>query len=266
MPRRFLPVFAVFLLLSPVSLSAQTTAPPTEEEDAIVTDRPDFTEASETVPNKARQIEVGYTATHNGSSTLHTLGEVLLRVGMTPKAELRMYFNSFAILNTPGGNTTGFQDFGIGVKWKLNEAAKGYGIFRRPQASLITALTFPSGSSVFHEHNAQPALKLCLGWELAPRWEMGANLNYAGVSQSGQHFDQFAASITFGYTWNKRLSSFYEIYGFVPGGYQAGNNTYVDTGFAYLLNKTTQVDARIGFGLNGVNDDYFFGFGIAKRW
>lgn len=252
-----------FGLLAPLSLSAQ--APPDDEEDTIATDRPDFTESSDTVPFKSTQIEVGYTAAHNGSSTLHTLGEVLLRVGLTPKAELRVYMNSLAILNTPGGNTRGFQDFAIGAKWKLNEATKGYGL-RRPQTSLITAVYFPSGSSSFREHNAQASVKLCLGWDLAPKWTMGANMNYANVSLAGDRFDQFSASFTLGYAWNKRISTFYEIYGFVPGGFQAGNNTYVDTGVAYLLNKTTQLDARVGFGLNGVDSDYFIGFGVSKRW
>jgi hypothetical protein len=243
---------------------AQTASPP-EEDDSIVTDRPDFTESSETVPYKHTQVEVGYTATHTDTTTLHTLGEVLIRIGVKPKTELRLGFNSIAFLNTPGGNTSGFQDFTFGAKWKWCEAAKGYGL-HRPQVALITALTVPSGSSVFHEHNAQPLVKLCLGWELAPKWEMGVNFNYSNVSQSGDRFDQFASSVTFGYTWSKHISTFYEIFGFIPGGYQMGNNTYVDTGVAYLLDKNTQLDARVGYGLNGVHNDYFVGVGFAKRF
>ncbi len=261
-----LPLLLCVGMLCPLVSRAQPPAAPTEEEEPIVTDRPDFTEGSETVPFQRTQLEVGYTSTLTANSRLHTVGEVLIRVGVTPKTELRFTLNSFAILNTPGGSTTGFQDIFIGAKWKLTEAQKGYGLFKHPQTSLITSFSIPSGSSSFREHTAQSLFKLCLGWELTPKWEMGVNFNYSYVSQGGDRFDQFATSLTLGYTWSKRISTFYEIYGFVPGGFQAGNNTYTDTGIAYLVDKNTQLDARIGFGLNGIGKDYFLGAGFSRRF
>ncbi|MCX6381757.1 MAG: transporter [Armatimonadetes bacterium] len=253
-------------MLLPALVTANPLSAPPEEEEAIVTDRPDFTESSETVPLHRTQLEVGYTSALTANTRLHTVGEVLIRVGVTPKTELRFTLNSFAILNTPGGSTTGFQDLSIGAKWRLTEAQKGYGLFKHPQSALITSFSLPSGSSSFREHTAQTLFKLCLGWELTPKWGMGVNFNYSYVSQAGDRYNQFATSLTLGYSWSKRISTFYEIYGFVPGGFQAGNNTYADTGIAYLVNKDTQFDARVGFGMNGISRDYFIGAGFSRRF
>lgn len=266
MYKRLLTPFLVgFGALFPLVSFGSPLAPP-EEEEPLVTDRPDFTESAETLPFHRIQVETGYTNSQGGGSRLHTIGEALIRVGISPKVELRFNLNSFAILNTPGGNTTGIQDFSIGAKWKLSEAQKGYGLFKHPQTALITNFSIPTGSSSFREKTSQTQFKLCMGWELTPKWEMGANVNYTYVSQSGDRFDQLGASVTLGYSWNKRVSTFYELYGFAPGGFQAGNGTYVDTGVAYLINNDTQLDARIGFGLNGVSDERFFGIGFSRRF
>ncbi len=255
-------------LLLPISATAQQATlsiMETDEEDPIETDRPDFTESSNNVPFRRLQLEAGYTLNSNNTTRFHTFGEVLLRYGMTRRAELRVTLNSIALLNSPGANTAGIQDVMLGTKWKLWEAAKGYGL-KRPQASLIAQFAFPSGSGSFRENALQVQTKLCLGWDLSPKWAMGANLNYTGVSSGGQRFDQFGASITFGYAWNDRTTSFFEMFGLIPGAFQSGNFNYFDTGVAYLVNKNLQLDFRVGLGMNGVREDYFVGFGVSKRW
>jgi hypothetical protein len=253
-------------LLLPIAARAQQPAPPsTEEEDAIETDRPDFTESSNNVPYRRLQIEAGYTLNSNDTTKFHTFGEVLLRYGMTRRAELRVALNSIALLNSPGANTAGTQDVMIGTKWKLWEAAEGFGL-KRPQASLIAQFAFPSGSGNFRENALQFQTKLCLGWDLSPTWTLGSNINYTGVSSGGQRFDQMSLSITLGRSWNSRIASYFELFGFLPGAFQGGNITYFDTGATYLVNKNLQLDFRVGLGMNGVRDDYFVGFGVSKRW
>ncbi len=41
---------------------------------------------------------------------------------------------------------------------------------------------------------------------------------------------------------------------------------YLNGGATYLINSDYQLDARVGRGLNGVSNDYFVGFGAARRF
>ena len=55
-------------------------------DEPLVTDRPDFTEASSTVGLGVAQLEFGYTYTYDNDGTqstrTHSFGEPLLRVGI----------------------------------------------------------------------------------------------------------------------------------------------------------------------------------------
>ena len=41
---------------------------------------------------------------------------------------------------------------------------------------------------------------------------------------------------------------------------------YVNGGVTFLAESDFQLDARIGYGLNGLDDDFFVGFGSGVRW
>ena len=66
--------------------------------EPLVTDRPDFTEASVTVGRGVVQLEGGYTLTYNSDgsekTTTHSFPETLLRVGMLAEwFEVRVVWN-----------------------------------------------------------------------------------------------------------------------------------------------------------------------------
>jgi hypothetical protein len=62
------------------------SAADSDEEDTIVTDRPDFTEASSTVGKDRFQVKMGYTFTHDDTAGVqlngHSYPETLFRIGM----------------------------------------------------------------------------------------------------------------------------------------------------------------------------------------
>ncbi|MCL7971660.1 MAG: hypothetical protein M8866_06160, partial [marine benthic group bacterium] len=64
-----------FLIASPVRGWAQ-------EDDPMITDRPDFTESASTVAPGRFQFELGYTFTRSGSENRHNFGELLVRLGI----------------------------------------------------------------------------------------------------------------------------------------------------------------------------------------
>jgi hypothetical protein len=250
------------MLLAVPAISQQA---PSSEEEPLVTDRPDFTESPLTVPAHRSQLEAGYTLTHGGGDTLHTLGEFLLRIGLSKKTELRVGLNSYGIQEGVSGTGNGFQDLNLGFKWVLREAKEGKGL-RNPQIALIGGLSFPTGGAPFRAQHIQPQFKLCLGWELTDRLALASNINSTVVSEGGSQFHQFSGSVSFGYTLTDKVASYFEWFAFLPGAFGAGNSNFLNGGFTYLVNNDLQLDLRVGVGLNGVREDYFVGFGVSKRW
>lgn len=87
-----------------------------QEPAPLVTDRPDFTESTETVPAGRVQFEGGYTPLRSGGVDEHAIGEVLLRLGVSGRTELRLGLNSFLVARVPGEPTsTGLEGASLGA-------------------------------------------------------------------------------------------------------------------------------------------------------
>ena len=235
------------------------------EIEAIVTDRPDYTESVETVPAGKIQIEGGYTYTQSDRhSASQSFGEALIRVSSGRNSELRIGLNSYDVNHGPEGSNHGLEDADIGVKIRLTEG-KQYTGLRHPAVSVIALTSLPTGTGSERGRDLQPTVKLCLGFDLTQRLGLGVNANYSYISDDTGHYSQFNPSASFGYTLTDRVGSYFEYYGFYPEG-QRPKTHYFDTGLTYLINNDTQLDVRIGAGLNGASDDFFIGTGGAVRF
>ena len=90
----------------------------------IITDRPDQTEASSTVPKNSFQIEMGILTQTSANKTVTNFAgpSTLIRYGIYEKVELRL-FNQFESnkLELDGGNSkgSGLGDIEIGTKIQL---------------------------------------------------------------------------------------------------------------------------------------------------
>lgn len=234
--------------------------------EPLVTDRPDFTESTETVAPGRFQIEAGYTFSERGEDKENALGELLLRVGLLKQLELRVAGNSYVWLDSPDGDDQGFEDMSLGLKIKLLEAAEQFDLIH-PNVAFIVETTLPTGSDDFGEDDPQPGVKLALSWDLSERLSMGSNLNYAYASEGGDRFNQFSGSLVFGYKLTEKWGTYIEYFGFVPESEDGTNASFFNGGFTYLINDNLQLDARAGVGVfNAESPDYFTGVGISWRW
>lgn len=233
--------------------------------EPLVTDRPDFTESPETVPPGRFQVEAGYTFSRKGDDKEHTLGELLLRVGLSERTELRLGLNSYVWRDSPDGLSEGFEDISLGVKIKLVEGAESFEL-TRPTVGVIVATTLPTGDNDFGEDKLQPEVRLALAWGLSDRLSLGSNLNYAYASEEGEWFHQFSGSLVLGYMLTERVGVFVEYFGFVPESNDGPNASFLDGGLTYLVNDDLQFDMRVGFGLNGDGPNYFAGVGVSWRY
>jgi len=242
------------------------------EDDVIVTDRPDFTEASSTVGAGVIQVEAGYTYVYDsesGTSTrLQSWGEPLFRIGLHEDwLEFRL-----AVLpleervTSPGtSNTTnGVEDIFVGFKIGLTPQA---GLL--PEMAIIPRILVPSGSSSFGRDGVRPGLNWIYGWEIND-W-----LSTAGSTQFNRAIDGgtnepylfVAQSWTVAIALTEAWGIYAEWFALGRSGADTAQvQQFVNGGFTYLVNDDVQLDIRAGRGLNSAADDFFVGTGISMRF
>jgi hypothetical protein len=246
-----------------------------QEEDVIVTDRPDFTESASTVGLGRVQLEAGYTFTRDRSggstTTTHTYPEALLRIGMFAEwFEFRVVESLTNSGTLAFGQTTdradGSDDLELGCKLYLVKQKEFL-----PELGLIVSTTIPTGARTLTSNRVLPTVNFLYGWDVIPNLlDAGGEFLAAGAVDVDRHsYVEFAQSFTVGYKLTPQLSAFTEWYALYPYGATAPDVTaqyYFDTGFSYKITPDFQVDIRAGFGLNKHADDFFTGAGFAVRY
>ncbi|HCT58250.1 MAG TPA: transporter [Gemmatimonas aurantiaca] len=163
-------LFRAFLALVVVSSSACASM---GTRDALVSDRPDFTERASTIAPRHVQVEAGQTTSREGEARVNAVGEVLVRAGLTPRLELRVSGNSWVQERVAGTVNSGLEDGAIGIKYNVTEGPDEPSW--RPTFSVIAHTTVPTGSDAFRVSRAQPEVKLLGAWTLSDRLGFSSN-------------------------------------------------------------------------------------------
>jgi hypothetical protein len=245
-------------------------------DEPIVTDRPDFTEASVTVGRGVVQLETGYTYSYDdeGDESLksHSIGEPLLRMGVFADwLELRIAWNYAKEETTSGGplgatrqDLSGAEDLYLGVKFALTPQE---GIL--PEMALVPQMTVPTGGGDFTADEVLPGVNWLYGWDVTEV------ISFAGSTQAnraidegtGRSYTEFAQSFTVGYSLADRLGMYTEWFAFFPHSADTARvEHYFNGGFTYLFSDDVQFDIRGGKGLNEASDDWFAGTGLSIRF
>ncbi len=233
--------------------------------EPLITDRPDFTESTETVERGMRQVEAGSTFTRTLDEKGASFGETLIRVGVARTAELRIGLNSYAMARAAGETVRGFEDVSLGAKFKLMTSG-GDGSWK-PALAVIVASSLPTGATQFRARKPQPEVKFGAAWDLTSRVTFSSNLNYTYVSETVGDYSEFAATGSLEVGLTDRLGSYLEYFTFVPRGIDIVSSHYLNGGLTYGVTDNLQFDVRSGLGLRRIaGPDYFFGLGISRRW
>ncbi len=248
--------FALVALVSALLIAPTAVA---QEEDPLVGDRPDFTESAITIAPGRVQIEAGVTFTDDDSTESYEIGEVLARIGLTERLELRVGLNSYARVEPRRGrDQSGFVDSSLGIKLTLGEYA-GW------TTAVLASTSLPTGSSEFRESRLQPDAVLAAERDLTDNVSIGTNLGYAYASDGGRRFGEAFASVAVGIGITETTGAFFEIYGFARASAGGPETYFFDTGVTHALGPNLQVDVRIGTGLNSAAEDLFVGAGVIWR-
>ena len=241
-------------------------------DEPLVTDRPDFTEASVTVGYGVVQIESGYTYTYDGdrsgSTRSHSYPETLVRIGMLADwFEFRTDWNYVEErtheFGGPNSRVEGAEDLGLGCKIGLTPQE-----CILPETALILQMTVPTGAGRLTADEVLPGFNFLYGWEINDDWSTAGStqLNRAIDDATGDAYVEFAQSWTVGRSLADRIGSYTEWFVIVPSSADTNpTEHYLNGGFTVLVSDDVQWDIRAGAGLNGAADDYFVGTGLSVR-
>ena len=253
----------------PVAVSALWFAPGLgiAQEPELVTDRPDFTESA-SVPGHGRvQVEGGWTVEESADAREHSIGEILVRIGLGSRFEARIEPGSWIDASAPDGDATGpdesgMDDAGLGMKLLLlEEQAPSI-----PATALLLSTSVPTGDDDIGSSDWQPEARLALAWTLSEAWSLGANAGWARPDDGDERFDQALGSVALGRALGERLGAFLELYGFAPAAPEGDDAAVLDGGLTFALGPEAQLDVRAGAGLTDAAPDWLFGLGFARRW
>lgn len=242
-------------------------------DEPIVTDRPDFTEASSTVGRGVLQIESGYTYVRNkdpdDNSTTHSVGEALFRFGVFADwLELRLQALPLIQRDStgpgPATTTSGLADLYLGAKIVMTPQE---GLW--PEMAITPQMFVPSGHPAFTANEVLPGVNWLYGWDVNDFLAIGAStqFNHRIDGGTGHKYTQWAQSITLNYTLSEQVGAYTEWFVLCPSGADTERvQHYMDGGLTYKLTPDVQFDVRAGYGLSGAADDLFAGTGLSIRF
>jgi len=237
-------------------------------DEPLVTDRPDFTEASSTVGRRVLQIEFGYTYSFDDNGTQKTIGhscpETLFRYGIFAEwLEARVGWN-FAHQSVQVAEFSGAEDLYLGFKIGLTPQE---GIL--PEMALILQSMVPTGARAFTADRLLPGLNWLYSWEINDCFSTAGSTQFnSNLDEATQDvYTEWAQSWTIVRSLSDRVGLYTEWFGLFPHGADTAEvQHYFNGGFTLLLNDDIQWDIRAGAGLNDAADDYFLGTGLSIRF
>lgn len=237
-----------------------------QEEEEMVTDRPDQSESASIVGWGVWQLETGFSFERDESPGLvseytELLGS-LVRYGVNDHLELRFGFTAHSreTLETVDGKETfkGLTDPELGLKWRFRE---GDGV--SPAIALLVGTTVPVGDDDFSSDEFDPTVRLAFDHDFSDTLSLGWNLGWSRDSYNDQDLGLYSAS--FGIAVDDRWGTFYEVFGTIALGGDGDDVHSADTGITLMLNEDLQADVWAGLGINDAAPDTFAGIGLSWR-
>ena len=261
---------ATFVAALALGMPASVAFVRTAHAQALVADRPDFTEGTTTVGRGVLQFEFGYTFgvdDQDGTVTrAHSYGEPLLRAGvLSDRLELRLGAGAATEATESSGRTateSGLEDLYLGAKLALNGQR---GVL--PATAILPGVTLATGGDAFSAGRSLPGVNFVYSWDFTETVSLsgGTQVNAAAGDGDEDH-REWATSLSCGVVLGGRSGLYGEWYALLPSGLEDGlAEHYFNGGLTWLANDDLQWDIRVGLGLNDPAQDMYVGAGVAFR-
>jgi len=217
----------------------------------IVTDRPDQTESSITIPNKSFQIEMGFGSGNYDSERLSLLPTTLFRYGLTKSIEMRFVEQLVGFkTKTTSKAEFGLSDIEFGLKIQVLKKED-----INTEIAFISHLTIPTGSYELTNTNYGTINKLAISHNLNDFLALGYNLGY---NYYGTGNGDLTYSLVLGIGLSDKMKMYVETFGEYSNFTEIISN--IDSGLTYLVKDNLQLDFSLGLGLTQKMNYFSIGF------
>jgi hypothetical protein len=224
--------------------------------DEIATDRPDVTNSSLVVPMGSFQSENGINLSGRNGATIFDGTNSRLRLGIAPCLEVLVDVpNYFAVLS--GEGSSGATDVTPAIKWQISPVPG------KIDLSAVVGAGLPTGTPNIAGPGVQPYLQFPWSWELGGGWALnGMDTAFFFPSEPVNKFT-IETTVSFEKKVGEHADLFIEYVGAYPE--HGPSPIFLNSGGAYRLTKTEQVDFHAAFGLDRSAPKYIFGLGYSFR-
>jgi hypothetical protein len=286
-------LFVAFLSLGPLVLShaaasspwltqllSEQTGSESPYAERMETDRHDFTQSSKTVGRGVIQTELGYSFfykdTEHELERSQTTPELLVRIGLTDRLEIRTRWNYvWQDVQSEVGREEfdAAEDLRLSLKYELSE---GEGWI--PESAIRVGATAPTGGEDYTSDSVSPSVDYIFTYEPLENvffsGSAGMAMNGAGefsIAASGGedrgNFPVWFQSLAVGLPVTERSEFYFEWFGiFSHDAPDEFSLSYLNIGVDYYLGPNAVLDLRVGKGLTDDSDDFFAGIGGGVRF
>ena len=211
----------------------------------IITDRPDQTESSATLPINILQVESGY------SLQDEEVFNTLFRYGISSSIELRLNTNLLFLdgYNGLSLDSPEFGDLELGAKIQILNLDE-----KHTTIAFLTHLSIPTASKYYSNNGYGTLNRLLVAHDLSKNFSIGYNVGYNKIYREK---GVFIYTLSIAKSINK-LGFYVEVFGEQEGNRIQSN---FDSGITYLIKNNLQFDLSFGEGLN--NSLSYFSIGLS---
>jgi len=242
------------LAATPASGQQDTDVPP------LHAGRPGITESAGVAGPRVIQFEGGLELDASPESRAWAetfLSPAVLRVGLTPRFELRLAGDGLTIDDSPAAHDSGMADLTVGAKYILLDADRaGF------ELAVIPALGLPTGNDSVSSHHYQPSLILSIARDLPAGFDLGATLGATWPHDAGERQLTRAASVAIGHPIAGPWSGYGEV---AAADSEASLDWLFDGGVSRTVGRDAQIDFEVGHRLSSHAPDWTLGAGLVIR-
>jgi hypothetical protein len=222
----------------------------------IATDRPDVTNSSLAVPTGSLQSENGINLTARDGAKILDGTNSRLRLGIAPCLEVLVDLPTY-FATVRGQASSDFSNLAPAIKWQISPVPGAFDL------SITAGVALPTGTSAIAGPGVQPYLQFPWSRELSGGWGISGMLTSFFIP-AGQT-DKFSQQVTFAI--EKKISDRADLFVEYVGNYPAysGAMQMLNTGGAFHVTPTQQIDFHFALGLNHNTPAWIFGIGYSFR-
>ena len=231
-------------------LAVALTAPADAQ---ISPDRPGFGDGSTAMTAGRLQVESGYGYGTSGGAASHSVGQVLLRYGLTDWLEARGGVGSYVVNETPVQD--GYSGTTLGAKAALLEGGP-------LSAGLIATTGLPTGTGAYDGGQAWQDLTLALSAPVAGPVAFASNVGHQ-FAYSGDSGGETTLTTTLLFSASETVGIGFGYAGFYASGL---NRNYLEGGATLRTAPDTQLDVNWAYQVDDYANQVLLGLGISHRF